>query len=286
MGVGTFSRSLQYQTSEGQKWLMYVAQDGQFYHVQDRAEWGHFSPHAKMLTWQEGNLDSVPAFVSLDSSYDPASCSAIRPSVFTCPSSAYAQGVVNGRLAPVCIFTPEEVIISSGWKSPSDPTAVGEMCLEVQNGATDDGSQVQFWDCAHTCCPDKAGRARWMYDSENQAVINVKSGKCLTTIGHQLQIHPCNNGDNQRWSLVHVDDPQRAFALSGPFNQYELVRPGDSGSSGRMCRGEEVVECSDPDADPKTCSLYGRAAVQMCAARNTIPLQFYVSTQDQLNVCD
>ena len=110
-------------------------------------------------------------------------------------------------------------------------------CLDVPNGSTSDGTQLQLWDChggtnqqwEHTAagelrvygdkCLDAAGTGngarvqiyscwggdnqKWTLNSDG-SIVGVQSGLCLDAAGSDngtpIQIYSCWGGDNQRWT--------------------------------------------------------------------------------------
>jgi hypothetical protein len=72
-------------------------------------------------------------------------------------------------------------------------------CIQVPNGSTASGTQVQLADCQN------ASQQHWTYTSAKQ--LQVYGNKCLdangqgTTNGTQVIIWDCNGGTNQQWSL-------------------------------------------------------------------------------------
>lgn len=73
-------------------------------------------------------------------------------------------------------------------------------CLEVAGGGTADGTKVQLWTCNGT------GAQNWT-SGANGSLVNPQSGKCLdasggsSADGTQLIIWSCHGGTNQRWTL-------------------------------------------------------------------------------------
>ncbi|MCC8482149.1 endo-1,4-beta-xylanase [Streptomyces globisporus] len=114
-------------------------------------------------------------------------------------------------------------------------------CLDVPNGGTADGTQLQLWDCGsgpnqqwaatHSGefrvygdkCLDAAGTSngsrvqiyscwggdnqKWRVNSDG-SIVGVQSGLCLDAVGTgtangtQIQLYSCSNGSNQRWTLT------------------------------------------------------------------------------------
>ncbi|MDQ6867229.1 MAG: ricin-type beta-trefoil lectin domain protein [Pseudomonadota bacterium] len=74
---------------------------------------------------------------------------------------------------------------------------LGNKCLDVVGGGTADGTRVQVFDCNGT------GAQKWVY--QNNAIINLQSGKCLDTVQHGIftdaEIRTCKNSAGQRWSI-------------------------------------------------------------------------------------
>ncbi|MGC5540110.1 endo-1,4-beta-xylanase [Streptomyces griseus] len=114
-------------------------------------------------------------------------------------------------------------------------------CLDVPNGSTADGTQLQLWDCGSSAnqqwvatdsgelrvygdkCLDAAGTGngskvqiyscwggdnqKWRVNSDG-SIVGVQSGLCLDAVGTgtangtQVQLYSCSNGSNQRWTLT------------------------------------------------------------------------------------
>ncbi|MEV7104016.1 endo-1,4-beta-xylanase [Streptomyces atroolivaceus] len=114
-------------------------------------------------------------------------------------------------------------------------------CLDVPNGSTNDGTQLQLWDCGNSTnqqwvatgsgefrvygdkCLDAAGTGngskvqiyscwggdnqKWRVNSDG-SIVGVQSGLCLDAVGTgtangtRIQLYSCSNGSNQRWTLT------------------------------------------------------------------------------------
>ncbi|GII79978.1 alpha-N-arabinofuranosidase [Sphaerisporangium rufum] len=74
-------------------------------------------------------------------------------------------------------------------------------CVDVPNGSTANGTQVQLWDCT-----SGAAGQRWTYTAAKQ--LQVYGNKCLdangqgTANGTQVIIWDCNGQANQQWNLA------------------------------------------------------------------------------------
>ncbi|MBP2708604.1 ricin-type beta-trefoil lectin domain protein [Microbispora sp. RL4-1S] len=72
-------------------------------------------------------------------------------------------------------------------------------CVDVPNGSTTNGTQVQLWDCG------SGTNQRWTYTSGKQ--LQVYGNKCLdangqgTSNGTQVIIWDCNGQANQQWNV-------------------------------------------------------------------------------------
>ncbi|MBP2708504.1 ricin-type beta-trefoil lectin domain protein [Microbispora sp. RL4-1S] len=72
-------------------------------------------------------------------------------------------------------------------------------CVDVPNGSTTNGTQVQLWDCG------SGTNQRWTYTSGKQ--LQVYGNKCLdangqgTSNGTQVIIWDCNGQANQQWNI-------------------------------------------------------------------------------------
>ncbi|MDG6107961.1 arabinofuranosidase catalytic domain-containing protein [Dactylosporangium aurantiacum] len=73
-------------------------------------------------------------------------------------------------------------------------------CVDVPNGSTTNGTQVQLWDCI-----SNSTAQRWTYTAARQ--LQVYGNKCLdasgggTSNGTQAIIWDCHGGTNQQWNL-------------------------------------------------------------------------------------
>jgi ricin-type beta-trefoil lectin protein/glycosyl hydrolase family 59 len=93
-----------------------------------------------------------------------------------------------------------DYLFKPGYGTPAKQLQVyGTKCLDVNGGATADGSPVQIYDCNTT------GAQQWTLDPDG-SVVNTGSGKCLDATGQGvdngtlLVIWGCNGGLNQNWS--------------------------------------------------------------------------------------
>ncbi|MEU8709645.1 endo-1,4-beta-xylanase [Streptomyces sp. NPDC048565] len=136
----------------------------------------------------------------------------------------------------------------NGGDTTEPPTGSGQIkgvgsnrCLGVPDGGTNDGTQVQLWDCGSSAnqqwaagdsgelrvygdkCLDAAGTSngskvqiyscwgadnqKWRVNSDG-SIVGVQSGLCLDAVGAgtangtQIQLYSCSNGSNQRWTLT------------------------------------------------------------------------------------
>ncbi|GGS19442.1 beta-xylanase [Streptomyces humidus] len=84
---------------------------------------------------------------------------------------------------------------------PSDSGAVKGVgsgrCLDVPGSSTNDGTQLQLWDC------HGGTNQQWTYTAAGE--LRVYGNKCLdaagTGSGTKVQIYSCWGGDNQKWRL-------------------------------------------------------------------------------------
>ncbi|MEJ3749103.1 arabinofuranosidase catalytic domain-containing protein [Actinomycetes bacterium KLBMP 9797] len=88
---------------------------------------------------------------------------------------------------------------SAGQQSTMIVSAQSGRCIDVPNGSTTNGTQVQLWDC------NGGTPQRWTYTSGKQ--LQVYGNKCLdaygqgTSNGTQVIIWDCHGGTNQQWNL-------------------------------------------------------------------------------------
>jgi hypothetical protein len=87
------------------------------------------------------------------------------------------------------------------WYAPGDSTIrVFGKCLDVRDGGTGNGSQVDLFDCNGT------GSQTWVSQSTG-ALLNPQSGRCLDDpnnnegSGDLLQIYDCNGSAAQQFRL-------------------------------------------------------------------------------------
>ncbi len=73
-------------------------------------------------------------------------------------------------------------------------------CLDVSGGGSADGTRIQLWTCNGT------GAQNWVQNAD-QTVRNPQSGKCLDVSGNNpadgqdVHLWTCHTGANQRWTL-------------------------------------------------------------------------------------
>ena len=73
-------------------------------------------------------------------------------------------------------------------------------CLDVSGGGSADGTKIQLWDC------NGSGAQNWVPQSD-QTVRNPQSGKCLdvsansSANGQDVHLWTCHSGANQKWTL-------------------------------------------------------------------------------------
>ena len=73
-------------------------------------------------------------------------------------------------------------------------------CMDATDGATENGTPIQLYDCNGTPAQ------QWQPDAQGQ-IVNTKSGRCLDATGPsaadgtRLQLYDCTGGDNQRWTI-------------------------------------------------------------------------------------
>ncbi|MEV0231790.1 ricin-type beta-trefoil lectin domain protein, partial [Nonomuraea sp. NPDC050786] len=88
--------------------------------------------------------------------------------------------------------------------TPTVPGGAGQIkgvasgrCLDVPNASTNDGTQVQLWDCN--------GQSNQQWSSTSAGELRVYGNKCLdaggTGNGAKVQIYGCWGGDNQKWRV-------------------------------------------------------------------------------------
>lgn len=99
------------------------------------------------------------------------------------------------------LLLPAEVAVAATVGSPT--TIIGgqsSRCVDVPNGSTTNGTQVQLWDCISSSTAQ-----RWTYTAGNQ--LQVYGNKCFdangaaTANGTKLILWACNGQQNQRWAL-------------------------------------------------------------------------------------
>jgi glucosylceramidase len=73
-------------------------------------------------------------------------------------------------------------------------------CLDVTQGGTANGTQVQLYVCNGTASQ------QWQSTSDGQ-LVNPQSGRCLTAPGSsaktRLEIDDCQRASGQLWGLPH-----------------------------------------------------------------------------------
>ena len=77
---------------------------------------------------------------------------------------------------------------------------LGGKCIDVEGSATEDGTNIQLWECNVT------DAQKWTLD-ENTGEIKGLGGKCIdvegsgTEDGTNIQLWTCTGNDNQKWTL-------------------------------------------------------------------------------------
>ena len=78
-------------------------------------------------------------------------------------------------------------------------TGAGDKCLDVQGGSSDDGTNVQLYDCSGE------ENQLWKHYPDTGEIKGL-DGKCLdvqgggVSSGDNVQLYTCHGGDNQKWS--------------------------------------------------------------------------------------
>ncbi|MBB5866763.1 hypothetical protein F4553_000142 [Allocatelliglobosispora scoriae] len=89
--------------------------------------------------------------------------------------------------------------VSGGQQNAMMAGGASGRCIDVPNGSTANGTQVQLWDCWG------GAMQRWTYTSGKQ--LQVYGNKCLDAYGQggsngtQVVIWDCHGGTNQQWNL-------------------------------------------------------------------------------------
>ncbi|MEJ2858926.1 MULTISPECIES: arabinofuranosidase catalytic domain-containing protein [unclassified Saccharothrix] len=121
----------------------------------------------------------------------------------------YEGAMVAGYPTDATEAAVQANIIAAGYATDTPPVTGGAVrgvgsgkCLDVQNGSTSPGAQVQIWDCQGS-----AGQA-WTRTAAGE--LTVYSGgnlRCLdayaagTTAGTRVVTWTCNGQANQRWNV-------------------------------------------------------------------------------------
>jgi hypothetical protein len=115
----------------------------------------------------------------------------------------YGFGLIDRRSLAVTQQGMINAIMSGLGSSPSLPGrqivgAQSGRCVDVPNGSTTNGTQVQLWDC------NGQSSQSWTYTSGKQL---TSGGKCLdasgrgTTNGTTAVVWDCNGQSNQQWNV-------------------------------------------------------------------------------------
>ena len=107
---------------------------------------------------------------------------------------------------------------SQTWQHTDEGTLVNPTsgrCLDVVDGATENGSRLQFWDC------NGSAQQQWSDRDLLGRFVNGKSGRCLDVPngsadpGTPLQIWDCNRNVQQQWyqSNQKIMDPSAGKCL-------------------------------------------------------------------------
>ncbi|MFH8480509.1 ThuA domain-containing protein [Streptomyces sp. NPDC018055] len=79
-------------------------------------------------------------------------------------------------------------------------TGIGGKCVDVANGSSADGTQIQLWTC------NGSAAQKWVPQPDG-TLKNPSSGKCLdasgvsSADGTKLHLWTCHTGTNQKWNL-------------------------------------------------------------------------------------
>jgi hypothetical protein len=152
----------------------------------------------------------------------------------------------------------------------------GNMCLDVTEGATANGTPLQIWECT----PGDANQ-QWTLSgnsiqwSEESSCLDLTNGDA--TNGNAMQIWACTDGPNQQWTLT-----------TGPS---EAIKPWTSNTTCLTARtnangGEVVVEPCDGSASQlwtaigSTIVVYGNMCLDVPNGNtmNGVKLQIWACT--------
>ncbi|GHF39304.1 RICIN domain-containing protein [Streptomyces morookaense] len=123
-------------------------------------------------------------------------------------------------------------------------------CLEINNGAADNGLQAQQWTCYDTVAAQK-----WRVISAGDSAFqlqNVASGKCLevensgTDAGAKAQQWSCFGGKNTRWQFVLVDYAKKLYQVR-PTHVADRCLDIDHGKTENAAKAQQWT-CNRSDA--------------------------------------
>jgi hypothetical protein len=107
--------------------------------------------------------------------------------------------IAAGALAATGLLaaTPGAAQASAGFTARISPDAIQFLFLDVSGGSTYNGAKIIQWSLS-------GSNQGWYFQPSGNyyQIVNVKSGKCLTTdgvAGHQLDQWPCTLGSSQLW---------------------------------------------------------------------------------------
>ncbi|MFD2422726.1 arabinofuranosidase catalytic domain-containing protein [Amycolatopsis pigmentata] len=137
-----------------------------------------------------------------------------------------ASDDLGGNTAPVQLWGCQSWAVDQHWTHNSDDSlsTIGR-CLDVVNGGTAKGTQVQLYDCNST------GAQKWLQQA-NGSLLNPQSGRCLdspqgaTGNGTRLEIWDCNGSGAQTFSV------NGGGVVDGPGGQCVDVANDDNGVNG------------------------------------------------------
>jgi hypothetical protein len=92
-------------------------------------------------------------------------------------------------------------VASMTWTLDGQQLKSGGKCLDVEGGATANGTRVHLWDCGGW------DSQKWAFQAGG-TLKNLKSGRCLdiegqsTTDGARLHLWDCATWASQKWTLT------------------------------------------------------------------------------------
>lgn len=115
-------------------------------------------------------------------------------------SQPYVENGFN-VIVSSCNGAPNQ-LWNSNWNNDNALLMNSNMCLDVENQSTDDGANVQVYQCGN-----QQSNQQWLFNSNNGEITSNLDGKCLDILDHSMesganvQMWDCTGDSNQQWKI-------------------------------------------------------------------------------------